>query len=166
MRLQTVRHAGGEGDVPPGGAALEPLSLAVVELLADQDARVPFQLDVSPLEPDRLRDSQAGVRGELEEQPPVVREGREQGAQLFARQRLCVVICGRYEPPCLDADASDWIGAYEAILDRRSEHRRQGGAQAADARRGQVGGAQVRIERSNVLRLDLGELPPRQRPSA
>jgi hypothetical protein len=63
-------------------AGLEFLPPPLIDLLTHQDPRLLSKLEMLPIQPDRLRNAQAGVNQELEEEPPLTWELTEELCEL------------------------------------------------------------------------------------
>lgn len=77
------------------------------------------EVDVAPVQRDGFADPEPGVNEECEEEPPLVREGIQEGAQLVLGQSFRPGFGLVTVDPLCDAKAGGGIGAGVLVLVRR-----------------------------------------------
>ena len=84
------------------------------------------EVDVAEVERDRLPDPQARLCEQLEEQPPLLGDLRQQAPELLLGQRLRVLVLLRPRPVQRQPDAGGRVRANVAGLESVGEHRLHG----------------------------------------
>jgi hypothetical protein len=96
--------------VTPAGVRLELAQVAAVVLAADVQPWRRAELDVRPLEPERLADPQPGLGQQLEQQPPALGRRGQHAVKLGARHRLGLDVVLALAPATVHADAQGLAG--------------------------------------------------------